>query len=250
MAFNVSEFSSHLNKRGLSKNNLFVLNITLPANSSLRNEITTRDLSFLCRSVDIPEMGVSTIKVKERGYGPGSTRPIDIEYSPLSTVFMVDSEFAVKRFFHRWMQEIVNYDVNQGVSSVSVNGMMPYEFGYKDDYAGTIEVYVFGDNSDKNIYKYKFESAFPISLGNVSVAWENAAEIMTMPVSFSYDHFSPDGIIEGVNSNSVNRANGLIEKISSINNIGQTIGGTILPQQIRDIINLHSGVREISRLFK
>jgi hypothetical protein len=56
MTFNIAEFNAQINRRGLAKNNLFVVRITLPASANFLNEeIPTRDLTFLCRSVDVPE---------------------------------------------------------------------------------------------------------------------------------------------------------------------------------------------------
>jgi len=57
MSFNISEFQAHVSRRGLAKNNLFFMQITLPASISfIENTITTRELTFLCKSVNLPEM--------------------------------------------------------------------------------------------------------------------------------------------------------------------------------------------------
>lgn len=251
MAFSISEFSGQINRRGLAKNNLFALRITLPGGLSfLEQQISTRELTFLCQSVDVPEFSVETTKVKHRGFGPGSSRPIGLDYGPLPSVFMVDGQFAVKRFFHRWMQEIVHYDVEQGYSNELQNGMLPYEFGYKDDYAGTVEVMMFPSNSENLFYTYKFSNAFPISIGNVTTAWENQAEIMLLPVTFSYDQLKVDGTEIGRVSTLSNRSNGLLSYLSSINTFGQSVSGLELPTNIQDAINLYTDVNTIIGAFR
>ena len=250
MTFNVSEFTAQIGQRGLAKNNLFVFNITLPTAGNLANEIPAQQLSFLCRSCDIPGFGVQTTVVKERGLGPGSSRPVDLNYNPLQSVFMVDTGFTIKRFFHRWMQEIVNYNIQQGVSSASPSGTRAYEFGYKDEYAGTIEVITFGDNSNEHFYTYRFGNAYPINIGNVSVAWENQAEIMTLPVTFTYDEFTPAGSVAGSVTGDGNLGNGLIGELASLGGrVGQTLGGINLPRPIQDIVNVSQSVRSLVGVF-
>jgi len=251
MAFNLSEFSAQINRRGLAKDNLFAVRITLPASANFLNEeIPTRDLTFLCRSVDIPEFALETMKVKHRGFGPGSTRPIGLEYSYLPTVFMVDSNFAVKKFFHRWMQEIVHYDVEQGYVNELPNGLLPYEIGYKDDYAGTVEVLVYSSNQNDSFYTYKFGNAFPVALGNITTAWGNQAEIMTLPVTFSYDELKVDGTLQGVATSLSNRGNGVLSYLSSLNTFGQAVNGLELPQSIQDAVNLYTDVNTILGSFR
>lgn len=206
MSFNISDFTAQINKRkGLAKSNLFVMNIHLSSTLSsslnvdeIASGISTSDLRFFCKTVSIPEFSINTVTVKERGYGPGSTRPIDLEYSPLTAIFMIDAEFDIKHFFHQWMQEIVNFNVEQGAES-QVRNKRAYEFGYKDDYTSTLEVVTYSYNTlnTNNTYIYKFGNAYPTSIGNVDVSWENEAEIMTLPVTFAYDEFTSTGTRTG-----------------------------------------------------
>jgi len=246
MAFNLSEFTSQINRHGVAKSNLFVMRITLPARINFLNEeIATRDLTFLCRTVDIPSFSLETTPIKTRGFGPAETRPTGLEYTQLNTIFMVDSNFAVKKFFHRWMQEIVHYDVEQGYTNELPNGLLPYEFGYKDDYAATIEVIAYSGNSDESFYTYKFSGAFPTTIGNTQVAWENTAEIMTMPITFAYDEFKVDGTIQGTSTSLSNRGNGVLTYLSALNTYGQAISGLSLPTNIQDAVNLYTDVNTI-----
>jgi hypothetical protein len=191
MAFSIKEFNSVINKRGLAKSNLFVATV-FPPSSVGRGEIDTRDMSFHCMNASLPSLEVSTTPVKVLGYGPGEKRPTDFEYNPVTLTFMVDGSFSILKFFHKWMQQIVNYDSSGGVLS-KVGNKQVYEFGYKDDYAGSLEVKVFSQNSEKYKYSYFFREAFPTSVGEITPAWENGAEIMTLQVTFSYAVFTVDG---------------------------------------------------------
>lgn len=242
MAFNIAEFNAQLNRHGVAKNNLFLARITAPVSG---DSVSTRDLSFLCRSVDIPELTLDTTKVKPVGYGPGFTRPIGMEFQPIPMVFMVDSNFGVKKFFHRWMQQIVHYDLGSGGINTSPSGMLPYEIGYKDEYAGTVEIIVFADNSEEQVYSYRFGSAYPISVGNITAAWENQAEIMTLPVIFSYEEYTVDGSESGAITTRENRGVGDISYLPSISNYGQSIQGISLANDVQDTIDRYTNVGNI-----
>jgi len=255
MSFNISEFSAQVNKRGLAKSNLFVAQITLgkAGGTALQNnmsgQIDTKELRFYCRSAALPEISIGTTPVRSRTTGPSEQRPSTFEYPPLSTVFMVDSDFAVLKFFHRWVQEIVNYDVEAGYASETPDGRIPYEFGYKDDYVCTLEITVFSENLSNRFYTYKFTNAFPISVGSIQTAWENGAEVMPLPVTFVYDELKVTGTDTGVLGQR-NSGNSLFGFLSSLNTFGQAIRGLRRPRSIQDAVNLFTDAKTILGAFK
>lgn len=115
-----------------------------------------------------------------------------------NSVFMVDSNFKVKEFFHRWVQSIVNYDNSD--SNGQYNSMLPYEIAYEDDYAGVIDVDVFSITEKDMKYSYKFSRAYPSAIGDITTAWENNDAIMTLPVQFSFDQFRNTGMAQHTKS--------------------------------------------------
>lgn len=248
MAFNISQFNAAVNKHGLAKNNLFVMKINLPNSLNVLQEssgIETRDLTLLCRSADVPGLEVATQDFKPRGYGPSEKRPTAFELPLLPTVFMVDSNFAVMKFFHRWMQSIVNYDVTSGYSSEVNGGQRPYEFGYRDDYSCTIELTIYSGNQTDKTYTIQFFNAYPTSVGNVAVAWENAAEVMTLPVQFAYDSVKYEGAIDGEVTGDFGSPNGILSFLSSVNTFGQALNTLSRPRNIQDLVNTVTDVNTI-----
>jgi hypothetical protein len=246
MAFSVSEFSAQINKRGVAQSNLFYVNITLPQGLGfLAEEIGTNELSFFCRSASLPEVAVQTTPFKPKGFGPATQRPTNFEYPLLPTVFMMDSDFAVMKFFHRWMQEVVNYDVEAGYFSASPSSLLPYEFGYKTDYVCTMEITAFSGPAENKFYTYKFGNAFPVSIGSVEVAWENSAEVMTLPVQFAYDELKVDGTARGTVTDQRNIGNSALGFLSSLNSYGQAISGIRFPNSIQDAVNQYTNINTI-----
>lgn len=222
MAFNVSEFRSQINGSGLAKTNLFFVTITLPDGLRfIEQRIGTNQLRFLCKTVDLPELNIQVAEIKNKGYGPVQYSPTDLQYPALSTVFMVDGDYGVLKFFHRWMQEIVNYDISGGYLSANGN-LSPYEFGYKEDYIGTVDVFMYSASREK-FYNYKFGKAFPVTIGNITASWENNDELLNLPITFMYDELTVDGADRGNVSSISNIGAGALESYFGRSIIGQAI---------------------------
>lgn len=217
MAFNISDFSSKVNQYGLSRDNLFILKITPP---SLGDIMPAQDLVFFCRSVDLPSLNISTTDIAHQGWGKPEKMPTQLPFDNLQAIFMIDSGFRVKAFFHRWIQSVINYD--GGNVGQAYNGMKPYQIAYKQDYVGAIEVNVFSFGDESIKYTYKFFDAFPTTMGNITTAWENNDSIMSVPITFSYSTY----IVDGMGASSPYQ--GPPTEFASLGGIsGQQLGSTI-----------------------
>jgi hypothetical protein len=259
MAFNINDFSAQVNKHGLAQTNLFLVRIVPPpgftgiadGNADEDNAVElnlARELEFFCRSVTLPELDAQTTDYQKQSFGAITRRPQSIQFPILPTVFMVDSNFAILKFFHRWMQKIVNYDTSSGPIS-EVDGMLPHEMGYKIDYATTIEIIVYSFQSESITYTYKMSGAYPIQVGNITEAWESQGEIMTLPVGFTYDELQVTGAKSGNVVGGLSGGNGLLSYLSSINTFTQAIRGLRRPRGIQDAINQVTNVSTILKSF-
>jgi len=257
MAFNINEFSAQINKHGLAQTNLFIVRITPPptftgiADGAEDNSVSlnlSRELQFFCRTVTLPELDVQTVDVQKQAFGAITRKPQSMAFPVLPTVFMVDSNFAVLKFFHRWMQKIVNYDTSAGPIS-AVDGLLPFEMGYKSDYATTIEIIVYSFQSESITYTYKMDGAYPIQVGNITEAWEAQGEIMTLPIGFTYDSLKVTGAKTGNVLDGASGANGLLSYLSTINTFAQAIRGLKRPRGIQDAINQFTNVSTILKSF-
>lgn len=246
MAFNIQEFNSTISRHGLAKDNLFMVNITPP--KSLRNdEGIIPDLRFFCRTVTLPEFDVVTTDYQVQGFGATTRRPTSMLFPILPTVFMVDSNFEIMKFFHRWMQLQINYDTSGGPMS-AVDGQLPYELGYKSDYASTVEVVVYSYASESITYTYTMSGAYPVQVGNVTESW-GSTEIMTLPVGFTYDEIKVTGADTGSVIDGRGGVNGLLSYLSTINTFTQAIKGLKRPRSIQDAINQVTNISTIMKSF-
>ena len=257
MSFNINEFSAQINKHGLAQNNLFLVRIIPPpgftgiADGAEDNSVSlnlAKELEFFCRTVTLPELDVQTVDIQTQAFGAITRRPQSMAFPVLPTVFMVDSNFAVLKFFHRWMQKIINYDTSAGPIS-AVDGQLPFEMGYKSDYATTIEVIVYSFQSESITYKYTMSGAYPVQVGNITEAWESSGELITLPVGFTYDELKVSGAKTGSVIEGAGGANGLLSYLSSINTFTQAIRGLKRPRNIQDAINQVSNVSTILKSF-
>lgn len=224
MPFNIQEFRANIGKRGLAKNNLFYAAITLPSTlTSLEQYITTKELTFLCKSANIPGQEVTVFGNKRSGFGKSINIPMEFESTQLSLIFMVDADFGVMKFFHKWFSSIFN--LNHTYTVPDEFGKLPYELEYRDNYAATIVVYVYSYNNPSICYQYTFLNAFPSGIGSLDLSWENSAEIMTMQVQIDYEDVLTSVLTDAdVNDEGIIRAydmNGDMVEIMS----------TILPNQ-------------------
>jgi hypothetical protein len=240
MTFNISEFTSQINRIGIAKNNLFVVSINLPESLSyLNDKIAIRDLIFLCKDIKLPNLAVNALPYIPNTIGMVERRPVSMEYPILDAEFMVDSNFNVMKFFHRWIQGIINYDVSSGqYSTAPGTNTLPFEIEYKSNYVSTITVDVYSDNIDYYKYRYVFGNAYPINVGGITPSWQESAQVMSMPVGFSYDTLKVDGANSGnVSSNNLNRGIGLLQNLSNMNSASQLINLLNLPGNAQNAIN-------------
>jgi len=244
MAFSLQDFSAKLNKRGVAKNNLFAVTFQLPR--ALLAEITSvednldiaKDITFYCKSVTLPELDLVTTDIQHQGFGATARRPQALNFPVMPAQFMVDSDFAVMKLFHRWMQAIINFDTSGG-RFAGVADQLPYEMGYKKDYATTMKVAVYSFNSESIEYLYEFSGLYPVQVGSINPAWENNGEVLTLPVGFTYDEMSVTGSKTGIvlDDREGTAFGGILSWFSSINSVAQTIKGIKKPRGIQDAIN-------------
>lgn len=249
MTFNISEFSANINRLGTTKNSLFVVTISPSAGLQGRlglgdGDLALADIKFLCKAAVIPGMQISTVGVTPGNIGMIERRAVAMEqFDLLPLQFMVDSNFRVYRFFNKWMQSIVNYDDSSVGASIN-GGQTPYMAAYKDNIVSTVTIEVFSEL--ESTYTINLSNAFPINVGEVGLAWENTAEVMTLPIGFTYDRMTRDGTISGKVQDVA--GNGFNNIATGLPDLGQIFGATAVGSAVaglQNTINELSGVLSI-----
>jgi hypothetical protein len=252
MVFRINQFKAQLDWfGGPARGSLFEVQIIRPRN--VRSRANSRDLIFFCKNASIPGIIFNSAS-SEHVAQARRMQPMTVNTEPLAAIFMLDSDHQVLSFFHSWAQNIVNYGTSAGSFS-EVNGKLPHEIGYKDDYACRIIIRQYSTNYDVSgqYYEVVLDNAYPISIGDVDLAWENNDSFSVLPVSFQYDRIQYTGERIGSPTARFGRGNGLLGLINRIGAVGQLIGQDLVPQSIQDAVNrytvINNNVRRIKTLF-
>jgi len=255
MSFNVNEFQARLNAvGGLQKPNLFYVEIAPPpwmfknnggflsGLATLGSALNNTTLRFLCSSVNLP--GISTLfaDVKRQNYGPIERRAYGVVFPNVDTVFYVDNANTVLRFFHKWMQNIVQFNTEGGELGATGNGGYPFEVGYYDDYVTTVTIYFLDETSGFSLRRVKLNEAYPISLGDVSMNWSSNDEVATVASSFSYRNFTTDWLEPAGATGGLSRFLSALDQFQQIRTSVSTLGALRAPTSVADAVNLVSNV--------
>ena len=197
--FNISKFRSHINDKGILRNNKFVMNIGIPEgfrkgveNYSILSQ-TQKYISLRGESSNLPGFAIGTNTFRQFGYGMNEKKPFDGIVNDLNVSFIGDKNGDLWRYFYLWMKMIYNNDLTSGVyPESSPNGILPkqkpYELAYRNEYTtfGTIDVY---DEQGKRKMSIDLNRLYPIVLGDVSLNWSDTNNFMRIPVTFAFKDF-------------------------------------------------------------
>lgn len=204
MAFNIADFKSTIEKHGgPGKNNLFEVSLSSPKALWSDERFGNTDVKFFCKTATLPGISLSVFDYRPTNIEMPQSIPFAINHEQLECVFIVDDNHDVYRYFHRWMQEIVNYN-HDGHSPESINPnsrsgayQYPYELGYKKDYAQTMTVRKYSKYQPTpaalNSYVCTLQGVYPTSIGSTTMSWEDDS-YTTLSVSFSYSSIIMSGV--------------------------------------------------------
>jgi len=173
---NIDDFKANLIGGG-ARANQFRVTITPPPGIAIGLDV--RRASFLVKGSNLPASTLGEIAVPFRGrniYVSGD-RPAP---EPWSTTFFNDTDFMVRNAMERWHNGINDFANNTGV----VNSA-----DFQTD------LFVEQLDRDETILKtYIFRSAFPLTVGQIDLATEEATAIEEFEVTWRYQHFEPSGV--------------------------------------------------------
>jgi len=209
MAFNVNDLISRVNEGGgLTRTSKFEAMITGPnANEPL--------LTYYCESAHLPGISFQTEDIKPSGYGISEKRPHGATFQDIQLTFFTDSQAKIFKFFHQWMQSIMNFNKKTNPNGTAA-GSSYATFAYPKDYYGGLSLTHFADDG-KPVLKYDFIDVFPITIGDVQVDWAQENQLVRLPVTFAYTSWSSDTLDPGTtNSVTQTRANSTQDTITRI----------------------------------
>lgn len=237
MAFNITEFKSTLGQfGGTAHTGLF--EVTIQGRAANSSQITPRQLTFFCKTMSVPGITINTATYDVTAKLPREM-PTGIANNPVNGIFLIDSNHEILKFFHSWAQNVVNYSTAGG-ELAEVNGMLPFEVAYREDYAATIIIKFYNPHptgTNNTYYETVLEGAFPTAIGEVDLSWENSDSYATLPVSFSYDKIRFTGEVQGSPTTRFNRGTGLLSFLNSVGSLASVVGQGLKFNSVQDAAN-------------
>jgi hypothetical protein len=200
--FDINSFKSEFAKNSALPNHSYLVTfspfaISDDTNSGLTSFLSDNSatITMRCDSAHLPGPRLITNdEVRRYGYGPVETVPHGVQFTNISLSWIIDSNAAIVQFFNTWMNLIVNYksfggaDMASGTTYGSVN-YSPYELGYKDSYVTKITIFAY-DNYLNEVIEYSLYDAFPVTIHDVAMSWNDTDQLMKYTVDFAYTDLS------------------------------------------------------------
>ena len=142
-----------------------------------------RDISILCKSVQIPGRTISTFEHqhdKQQNKYPYTFIDEDV-----TMTFHLTNDYYMRNMLERWQSGIFNTE--------------SYVVGFKNDYSVDV---VIQQLNQKNIpvYGVKLLKAYPVSYESITLDNSSESSVVEMSVTFAYDRFEPEGPLSSTGS--------------------------------------------------
>jgi len=164
----VDDFKAKL-KGGGARPNLFKATINFPAYAAGDVELT----SFMCRAAQLPQSVVEAVPVPFRGRILNVAG--DRSFEPWTVTVLNDTGFEVRDGMERWMNGINGHTANTGLTNPS-----EYQTDLVIDQL---------DRDESVIKRYNIRGAFPTTVGEIQLQYDQAGEIEVFDVVFSYQYW-------------------------------------------------------------
>ena len=185
-ALGVLQFQQKI--KGAGRPNLFQVNHDFPSTGglSVNKELAT----FLCKSAALPASTVGTVELPFRGRV--IKVPGDRTFESWTATFYMDDAFELRGAYEKWVELTNTVDANTAAGNIS-DILKDITVTQMDKFGGSATGF-------KNIREYKLISAFPVSVSQVSIAYDNNDSYEEFDVEFAYQYFET-----GIGSNTMQR---------------------------------------------
>jgi len=150
--------------------------------------------SYLCKSAALPASTVGTVELPFRGRV--LKVPGDRTFESWTATFYMDDAFDLRGAYEKWIDLTNRVDVNRSDAPLATG-----DGGTLQD-INILQLDKFSESSNglATIREYKLVGAFPVSVSQVSVAYDNNDSYEEFDVEFAYQFFTTSG---GTNNNAI-----------------------------------------------
>jgi hypothetical protein len=209
MAFNLDRFKSNLDSHGYLKNNVFEVGVQTPnfmLGSVLNNNGNVSSMTdlnnvmkFRIDQTSVP--GVSILSGDHAIYGVGPTQkmPYGAFFHDITFSILLDKKADLWNFWYNWVRYIYefngtepnsrNFNIGGSDGSYRTPG---FTTRYKDDYSSMMQIVMY-DTSGNIVQRVNLYEAFPSSVREIPLSWNDHGDLLRIAVSITYSHFSIEG---------------------------------------------------------
>jgi len=172
---NITDFKAQMFGGG-ARPNQFRVDLTFPSFvSSGLGTIIGLNSQFLCKASQLPASTVTNVEIFYRG------RPVNFAgertFQPWSITVYNDTTFSIRNAMEAWSNGVSNFTGTNGLTSAR-------------DYQVDLSVYQLDRNGEAPIKQYTFINAYPVSIGQIGLDYDQNNVIETFDVEFQYDYFT------------------------------------------------------------
>ena len=143
-------------------------------------------VTYMCKSAALPATNVGTVELPFRGRV--IKVPGDRTYETWTATFYMDDTFALRGAYEKWISLTNGVDSNTATADI-VDTWEDIVISQLDKFGSDAQIT--GGNAAGNlqvIRKYKLVQAFPVSVSQISVAYDNNDSYEEFDVEFAYQY--------------------------------------------------------------
>jgi len=174
----------------------------------LTNLLTTKmkDIELNCHQAAFPALSIGTSE--QRTAGPIRKMPNDLIYTEASLGFYSDSEFNIRNYFDAWIHNTFDQETKN--------------FEYYENYTSYIVIMQY-DNAGKIVHGVKLLEAYPTTLSEITLGYDQVDTIETFGVTFTYRNWEKIPGIGGAESFINDLAPSFIDEGAAVNSISSAV---------------------------
>tara|TARA_B100000287_G_scaffold157337_1_gene148450 strand:+ start:499 stop:1119 length:621 start_codon:yes stop_codon:yes gene_type:complete len=150
-------------------------------------------VTYMCKSAALPATNVGTVELPFRGRV--IKVPGDRTYETWTGTFYMDDAFALRSAYEKWIQLTNGVDANVATADI-IDIFQDISISQLDKFGGSADA----SGGLTELRTYKLIAAFPVSVSQVSVAYDNNDSYEEFDVEFAYQYHTTEG---GANNNNV-----------------------------------------------
>ena len=187
MAFNIQNFVTDIGNRGTLKNNSYDVFITEPpmlrlSSNTASPTIIENIVRFRANKISLPGINLDLTQTKRYGVGPVSRAPTNVNFTNMGIEFLETANHEVYKYLYEWTTTMFDYT---GAGGGTSNPVPRYNNEYAKYYTTDVLINVYRQDSSLAT-KVRVIEAFPISISDKSLSWDDTNSIYKVDAAFAY----------------------------------------------------------------